>query len=419
MRAPFIVLAGILLSLGALGPRALHAQAALCAAGTDLEVQVDGRWWPARVADGPRDGQCAVVHRAYGGIENTHWVDFARLRPAGTDPSSTGPRPTSPLCIRGRAVEITLQGRPYPAVVVGPHHSDGSCLVEHHAYAGIGSQQFLESAAIAEPGAAPRAPAAPPTAATPVPTVATAPAAPPAPPRRPPVAAAQAAPALPAATPVGPSRELARGTYLLVDGYGNHRHRTFLPGGFVYSGVPGGGPEVFGLAQARRGDPRELGTYTLRGGALVVAWGGGQAPETSTFAIKGADVVLDGYPYQALRKYPRGHRLEGRYTTRAYNSMGIAGGGTMTWGGSSTVVFRPDGTFDYGDAGMAASSAGAGTAASGSSTGSGRYAITGNTVTFTFGDGTVQHALIHPWSGEEAARTPGSVNLNGRTYTRK
>lgn len=206
-----------------------------------------------------------------------------------------------------------------------------------------------------------------------------------------------------------------RGTFLMIDGYGNHRLRSFLPGRLIYSGVPAGGPEVFGAQQARAGDPRNLGTYTLNGGTLEIRWGGGEAAETKTFARKGAHVVLDGYTYESLPRYPKGHRLNGHYTTRSYNSMDVAGGGTMAWGGASTVVFRPDGTFDYGRGGLAMTSAGA--SAAGESSASGRYAITGNTITFTFADGTVQHALIHPWTGEEQERSPGSVNLNGRTYT--
>jgi hypothetical protein len=213
-----------------------------------------------------------------------------------------------------------------------------------------------------------------------------------------------------------------RGTFFMVDGYGNHHHRTFLPGGLIYSGVPAGGPEVFGAEQARAGDARELGSYTLQNETLVIDWGGGEGRETKTFARKGSHVVLDGYTYEALPRYPKGHRLDGRYTTRSYNSMGVAGGGSMAWGGSATVVFRTDGTFDHGRAGFATTNtttAGTGVSSSGAEHAQGRYTIDGNTITFTFSDGTVQHALVHPWNGEESARNPESLNLNGRTYTRE
>lgn len=210
-----------------------------------------------------------------------------------------------------------------------------------------------------------------------------------------------------------------RGTFFMVDGYGNHHLRTFFPSGMIYSGVPAGGPEVFGVEQARAArDPRELGTYTLPGDSLIIEWGGGQGREAKTFGRKGANLVLDGYSYEALPKYTKGQAVDGSYTTRSYNSMGVAGGGSMTWGGASTVVFRPDGTFDYGRAGSASTTAGDGTATSGAEHANGRYAIGGNTVSFTFSDGSVQHALIHPWAGDESKTTPESLNLNGHTYTR-
>ncbi len=208
-----------------------------------------------------------------------------------------------------------------------------------------------------------------------------------------------------------------RGTFFMVDGYGNHRHRTFLPPGLIYSGVPAGGPEVFSAPEARAGDPRELGSYTLQGDKLDIQWGGGQKAETKTFARKGPHVVLDGYTYEALPRYPRSHRLNGEYATRSYNRMGVAGGGSMAWGGAATIVFRADGTFDYGRAGFASTSQAA--SSSGSSKAQGRYAISGNTITFTFADGSTQHALIHPWKGEEMANIPESLNLNGSTYTRE
>ena len=216
----------------------------------------------------------------------------------------------------------------------------------------------------------------------------------------------------------GASAAVPTGVYVFVDGYGKLLYRTFLPGNLVYSGVPNGGADAFTAADAR-GDARHLGTYVVKGDSITIQWGGGGATETKGLALRGTELRLNGFPYQALIPYPAGHRFEGRFTTHSYNSMGIAGGGVMTWGGASSVVFHRDGTFEAARSGMATTSAGNGAAARGDAAGRGRYAIDGNTITFTFADGTVQRALIHPWKGEERAERPSSVNLDGHTYVPK
>jgi hypothetical protein len=364
MSLKHVILAASALSLFTAAPAALHAQESLCTKGSKVEVLVDRKWWPSIVAEDPKHGECAVTHHAYFGTENTSWVAFAKIRAPGSGATDSVPTPdASSAPAAAPAARVAAAARavaPRPAPPATPHP---------HAAA--------------------------------------------------PVVAAPAAKSAPAPTPAGPSQLVPTGTYVLVDGFGRIHYRTFLPGRYVYSGTPAGGRDVFGLAQARAGDPRELGSYALNGGTLVITWGGGQPAETKTFATKGADLLLDGYKYVELHRYPTGHRLDGRYVTRSYNSMGVAGGGTMAWGGTGTIVFRPDGTFDYGQSGMAATSAGNGAAASGSSKASGRYAISGNTITFTFADGSVQRAIIHPWNGEESATRPSSFNLNGHTYTRE
>lgn len=404
-----------LLLVALVSPRAAVAQTSLCSKGATVEVQIDGRWWPGVVADAPRATECAVTHHAYFGTENTSWVPFAELRSAGTDPSTTGARPTSPLCVAGTTIEITVNGHVVPATVVRPHPSDGTCLVTHRANAGVEMDQWMTSSSMYARGTAP-VPAAPPQTA-------------PADPAKPPVARkpgprtpmpvpppVQRQPAALPVPPVGPSRELEAGIYVLVDGLGNLHYRTFLPGRYIFSGIPAGGLDVFSLVAARTGDPRDLGGYALTGGTLTITWGDTRV-ETKTFAPKGSELALDGYVYRALVPYPGGHRLDGRYTTRVYNSMGVAGGGSMAWGGASTVIFHANGTFEAAQAGTASSTAGYGAAGSGSSKLTGRYAITGNTITFTLADGTVQRSIIHPWKGEERASRPTSLNLNGHTYT--
>ena len=367
MSLKHVVLAASALSLFTAAPVALHAQESLCTKGSKVEVLVDRKWWPGVVAEDPKNGECAVTHHAYFGTENTSWVAFAKIRAPGSGATDKAPAP-----------DVSSAPAPAPAAHV--------------------------------------ATAARPAAPRPVPAAATHVAAPVA---AAPVAPATAAKGAPAPAPSGPSQIVPTGTYVLVDGFGRIHYRTFLPGRYVYSGTPAGGTDVFGLAQARAGDPRELGSYALNGGTLAITWGGDARVETKTFATKGADLMLDGYKYVALHRYPAGHKLDGRYVTRSYNSMGVAGGGTMSWGGTGVVVFRPDGTFNYGQSGMAATSAGNGAAASGAAKASGRYAISGNTITFTFADGSVQRAIIHPWNGEESATHPSSLNLNGHTYTRE
>ena len=143
----------------------------LCRVGGTVEVFIDQRWWEGEVAEGPTaDGTCGVTHRAYFGVANTGYYAFDLLRPVGTDPASTGPVPTSPLCIVGEQVAVRVASGWHRGTVIGKHPTDGACTVRHEAY-GVPLDHQVEpddvgpvERALKEEPATPPAPAATPPA---------------------------------------------------------------------------------------------------------------------------------------------------------------------------------------------------------------------------------------------------------------
>jgi hypothetical protein len=165
----------------------------------------------------------------------------------------------------------------------------------------------------------------------------------------------------------------------------------FLDGGRVTRSIPSGGLEQFDWARHKENHPGDSGTWAMDGEQLGIAWGDGglhQGPLT----VRAAGIEFYGKRYsQPSTAEPSD--LVGRWESA--RGSAIAGGDGVNR--LATLVVEPDGRYSWADT---VGGVVGGRAAAESRTTSGSLLISGQTITFTSDDGSIDTATFLPVPGE-------------------
>lgn len=177
---------------------------------------------------------------------------------------------------------------------------------------------------------------------------------------------------------------------------------TFFPGGKVFVGTPkSGGPETIDCAKDG------CTTYTISKGKLVLGNG-------DSYPIKVDDkgyLWINDNAMTAVEPVQSNLRLEGSYQHIGYTGLIGVNAAASSW--TEYLDFAKDGTFKSTD--LTIGSLGSGTSVStdtaASSSDKGTYSISGNTITFKFGDGNVVKSLFFLHDGD-----PTDVQIGDRNF---
>jgi hypothetical protein len=191
----------------------------------------------------------------------------------------------------------------------------------------------------------------------------------------------------------------------------------FLPDGRVYYGLPkGGGLSNFNFEQVQREDSNNCGNYQVSNNQIQFRWPDGRYNQAISFARKNDEIIQIGQTvYYRVSRFD-GLKLDGIYSVRSFTntSAGNSVGGVS---GERAIAFKSDGSFaEQGFVGFAGSTANVGGTASSSSSGSGTYRISGNTLELNYSNGRRQNLtfLIYPENVKEAR--PGLIVIDGVSF---
>lgn len=189
----------------------------------------------------------------------------------------------------------------------------------------------------------------------------------------------------------------------------------FLPNGYVYRGIYDWSYEDLDCKRVKKNGTPLCDTYVINGNSI--AFGNG---DTFSFAKDGNDLVIDDVPWYFELPVPEGFTLDGSFeNTSGYGGISV---------GSSFYTFHPDGTFEsdsfgaviYSTPETASSAPGiesTQTSISGYSegpSGTGTYSIRGNTIEFTYANGSKVKYLFN-YSTTDAGQVD-SIWLDGAVY---
>ena len=181
----------------------------------------------------------------------------------------------------------------------------------------------------------------------------------------------------------------------LAQGKGNLYMRTSMFGSslnisWIYLGTDGvivqnpiAGANPIDLAKEKAKNAAHTGTYKMQGNKILINWSNGKKAEWQ-IDKEGAKITgIDGGIVTQPASMPAGYKLEGRFSASAV---------TANLSSANTFLFKKDGAFDLKRSGAVSTSGGG---AISKDQKSGKYTITGNTLTLKFADGTVEKSLIN------------------------
>jgi len=174
--------------------------------------------------------------------------------------------------------------------------------------------------------------------------------------------------------------------------------------GHAYNGVPPGEVETLDFAAAQAKDPKSVGTWVEKGGAVTITWGGGREPSVFPRNPDGSLDLKRGVSTR-LAPLPDGQPIAGRYSRLAV-AKGL--GGMVS--GSRAITFKADGSYDGTMVGAVVANGAGGKAVERKD--GGTYAIKGYTITFTGADGGKASQLLASYAKEPPA-APEIIYLGG------
>ena len=190
-----------------------------------------------------------------------------------------------------------------------------------------------------------------------------------------------------AITPEASKGTLYLRTYMWTGAYG-----TSLDISWLYLGNDGvivrnpkHGVDPLDVAKEKADNAKNTGTWNMEGNKILVSWSDGKQMSWSFEKEKGVVSSIDGGIVTVQSGMPAGYRLEGKYAALSV---------LPNVSNSQTIVFKNDGTFSMNSTGTVTTSDVSGVA---SSDKEGKYTITGNTLTLTFGNGEIKKSVITIW----------------------
>lgn len=193
-------------------------------------------------------------------------------------------------------------------------------------------------------------------------------------------------------TPEASKGTLYLRTYMWTGAYGSNLDISWLY--FSNDGVlvrnPKHGVDPLDPAKEKADNAKNTGTWKIEGNKILVSWSDGKQASWSFEKEKGVMSIIDGGIVTVQSGMPADYRLEGKYAALTV---------LPNVSNSQTLVFKKDGTFSMNSTGAIATSDVSSVA---SSDKEGKYTITGNTLTLTFGNGEVKKSVITIWDmGDE------------------
>ncbi len=160
---------------------------------------------------------------------------------------------------------------------------------------------------------------------------------------------------------------------------------TFLPGNYIYVGLPpDGGPETIDCQR------EECSTYSISNDMLTLSSGESYPIHVSEHG----QLSIGGILLQAVKPAEAGIVLDDTYQHIGYHGYVGIDPDSTAW--KDAVTFRSDGTFERGSIAITSrqDDASSITGSADAPQKSGKYAIEGNTLTFAFDDGTAAKLLF-------------------------
>lgn len=193
-------------------------------------------------------------------------------------------------------------------------------------------------------------------------------------------------------TPEAAKGTLYLRTYMWTGAYGTSLDISWLY--FGNDGVivrnPKHGVDPLDPAKENADNAKNTGTWKIEGNKILVSWSDGKQASWSFEKKNGSMTIIDGGIVTVQSGMPAGYRLEGKYAALSV---------LPNVSNSQTLVFKKDGTFSMNNTGAVTTSDVSGIAPSDKE---GKYTITGNTLTLTFGNGNVKKSVITIWdTGDE------------------
>lgn len=184
----------------------------------------------------------------------------------------------------------------------------------------------------------------------------------------------------------------------------------FAPTGQVYYN-----PTDFSAAGLRALSPNSRGTYRVVGSQLIVNWDDGQKSANSLENPTAAGFNWDAGIFVGMGPFANARQLLGSF--EGGNSISTSSGGAAT---SNSLTFRADGTFDRSSAGSVSSGGSTGAVRAGSSSaGTGRWALSGWTLTLTEAGGEVKRSIAFPIEKDDKTGYVTRLFFNGVSYKRQ
>jgi len=192
------------------------------------------------------------------------------------------------------------------------------------------------------------------------------------------------------------------------------QYYLFAPNGKVYFGLPN--TDIRDIDQACQSDPANCGEYLLSGSQLQLFRQGQQAQSFNLIKTN------NGFKLGNTRFYPintfDGLRLDGTYSFRSFTNLsGGAGGVSGGVSGERTISFNSNGQFVANNfVGFSGSGGVAQAASSTTSSGQGRYQITGNTITLAYSNGREEQFVFFVYPENEQDAKASLIVIGGVSY---
>lgn len=202
------------------------------------------------------------------------------------------------------------------------------------------------------------------------------------------------------------------GAYLRSEFTGGHLSNVIFvfKDGKAASNVREGDLEKFDFAAYKAKMPKNVGTYKTSGDMLTVSWDNGSKWEGKLKPDKAGGFDWRSAGYAPIKPLARGAVLDGRF------SGGASGAGAMV---GFDYTFKADGTYTTLTAGNVTSKSARSTATAGSSSsGGGKYSVSGSTLSLTPAAGAARTHRIYFVPTSAGEKKPDMLIIDGVVATR-
>ncbi|MFY9225027.1 MAG: hypothetical protein WAQ98_20300 [Blastocatellia bacterium] len=191
------------------------------------------------------------------------------------------------------------------------------------------------------------------------------------------------------------------------------QYYLFGSNGKVYFGLPN--TNIRDIDQACQQDPSNCGEYLLSGSQLQLFRQGQQA-QSFNLEKSGNSFKLGNNRFYPINTFD-GLRLDGTYSFRSFTNLSGGAGVSGGVSGERSISFNSNGQFIANNfVGFSGSGGVAGAASSTTSSGQGRYQITGNTITLSYSNGKQESFVFFVYPENEQDAKAGLIVIGGVSY---